>query len=267
MKKPALCLMLSLSLIGCGGSGPPPDTRLVQLDGPTSSLKVDGEAIPEALLEAYARKRGWDLHDPGQRRQVNEMLGELLAVGMQARREGLLADPAVLAELELERLNRLGGILMERKVSEPTEEELQAEYQRQIQSIGAKEWQVAHVLFDTELRAQQFIAALEAGADFDAALSSQRGQAGVRDARDLGWVKLPQLPAALGEAISALTPGAWSRAPVQTEFGYHVVLLRATRPFTPPPYAQLRPGILETMKSRRMMEAAKAIREQAKVEF
>lgn len=267
MKKLALCLILSLSLAACGGQAPPSDTRLVQLDGPTSSLTVDGEAIPEALLEAYARKRGWDLRDPGQRTQVNEQVGELLAVGMQARRDGLLADPAVLADLELERLNRLGGILIERKAPEPTEEELQAEYQRQIQNIGTQEWQVAHVLFDAEARAQQFIAALEAGGDFDAALSSQHGQAGVRDARDLGWIKLPQLPATLGEAISALTPGTWTQVPVQTEFGYHVALLRQTRPFAAPPYAQLRQGILETMESRRALETAKAIRDQAKIEF
>lgn len=268
MKKLCFCLALSLSLAACGGSeAPQADARLVKLDGPVSSLKVDGEAIPEALLEAYARKRGWDLRDPGQRTQVNEQVGELLAVGMQARRDGLLDDAAVLADLELERLNRLGGILMERKAPEPTEEELQAEYQRQVDMIGGQEWRVAHVLFDAEARAQQFLAALEAGANFDTALSSQAGQAGVRDARDLGWIKRPQVPAALGEALAALAPGSWTKAPVQTEFGYHVALLRETRPFAAPPYQQLRQGILDTMKSRRALEAAKAIREQAKVEF
>jgi hypothetical protein len=105
---------LMLILTGCSGGDANSDARLVQLEGERSSLKVNGEAIPEALVQAYARKRGWELRDPGQREQAYDQLAELLAVAMEARKQGMLADAQVLADLELERLNRLSGLMIER---------------------------------------------------------------------------------------------------------------------------------------------------------
>ena len=103
MKKITLAAAASVLLLlsGCG-SNEGADARLVQLPGADSSLKVNGEAVPEALVEAYARKRGWELRDPGQRDQAYDQLAELLAVAMEARKRGMLDDEQVLADLELD---------------------------------------------------------------------------------------------------------------------------------------------------------------------
>ena len=117
MKKFAMAAASAWLLLvaGCGGgSDSTVDARLVRLPGDSSGLKVNGEAVPEALVEAYARKRGWELRDPGQREQVYDQLAELLAVAMEARKRGMLDDEQVQADLELERLNRLSGLMIER---------------------------------------------------------------------------------------------------------------------------------------------------------
>jgi peptidyl-prolyl cis-trans isomerase C len=253
-------------LAGCQQTPPATDQTLIQLSGAASGLKVNGQEIPEALVLAYARKRGWEVRDPGQREQVYDQLAELLAVAMEADKRGLLADEAVRADLELERLNRLSGLMIERSVAAVTEDDLRAAYDKELASTGAEEFQIAHILLDSDERAQQVLAALNAGASFDELLAAQAGQAGVRDAKDLGWVRRNQLPAALAEVVAGLTPGGWSTQPVATEFGFHVALLRARRPFNAPPFDQVREAIRATLTRQRAMDLAQSIKQQAKIE-
>lgn len=253
-------------LAGCSKAPESADQPLIQLDGAASSLKVNGQAVPEALVQAYARKRGWEVRDPGQREQVYDQLAELLAVAMEADKRGLLADEVVRADLELERLNRLSGLMMERGVPAPTEDELRAAYDQELVTTGTEEFQAAHILLDSAERAQQILAALAGGSNFDELLAAQAGQAGVRDAKDLGWVRRTQLPPALADVLAGLAPGTWSPQPVSTEFGFHVALLRAKRPFNAPPYEQVREGIRSALVRKRALELAKSIKEQSKIE-
>lgn len=256
----------SLLLSACNGDVEDGGQRLIQLDGAASSLKVNGQAVPEALVQAYARKRGWEVRDPGQREQVFDQLGELLAVAMAAKDQGMLDDEAVRADLELERLNRLSGLMVERSVEPVTEADLRAAYDKQLATTGTEEYQVAHILLDSAERAQQVLVALNAGTAFSDLITQQAGQAGVRDAKDLGWVRRDQVPPALADALAQLTPGTWSPQPVATEFGFHVALLRDKRPFSPPSYEQVREAIRATLTRNRAMELAKSIKEKAKIE-
>jgi peptidyl-prolyl cis-trans isomerase C len=257
---------LMLILTGCSGGDANSDARLVQLEGERSSLKVNGEAIPEALVQAYARKRGWELRDPGQREQAYDQLAELLAVAMEARKQGMLADAQVLADLELERLNRLSGLMIERGTQPVTEEDLRAAYDQELSTTGAEEMLVAHILVESAEKAAQVLAALQSGSSFDELLSAQAGQTGVRDAKDLGWVRRTQLPPALAEALSALEAGTYTPQAIATEFGFHVALLRSRRPFNAPPFEQVREGIRSSLTRKRALELGQQIRQQAKIE-
>lgn len=258
----ALCLLAACQQ----ASQPAADQALIQFQGTASGLKVNGQDVPEALVQAYARKVGWELRDPGQRAQVYDKLAELLAVAMEAEKRGLLGEEAVRAELELERLNRLSGLLIERNTPAPTEDELRAAFDRELATTGTEEYQLAHVLLDSAERAQLVLAALNAGASFDEVLAAQAGQAGVRDAKDLGWVRRTQLPPALAEVVAGLAPGTFAPQPVQTEFGFHVAYLRARRPFNAPPYEQVREGIRATLTRQRAAELGQSIVKQARIE-
>lgn len=253
-------------LAGCQQAQQATDPSLIQLQGAASGLKVNGHEIPEALVQAYARKRGWEVRDPGQREQVYDQLSELLAVAMEAEKKGLLAEESVRADLELERLNRLSGLMIERNVAPVTEEELRAAFDKELATTGSEEYQIAHILLDSGERAQQILAALAAGSSFDELLAAQAGQAGVRDAKDLGWVRRTQLPPALADVVAGLAPGTWSPQPVATEFGFHVALLRAKRPFNAPPYEQVREGIRSALMRQRALELGQSIKKQAKIE-
>jgi|CXWL01.1.fsa_nt_gi peptidyl-prolyl cis-trans isomerase C len=263
-------LLLLLLVAACSRQEPVVAAKrgLIQLDGAASALKVNGEVVPESLVAAYARKRDWDTHDPGQREQVYDQLGELIAVAQEANKRGLLTDAEVAADLELERLNRLSGLLMERAQKERpiTDEELQTAYNAQLTATGGDEFHVVHVLFESAERANLVIAALATGTSIDDVLSATAGQPGVRDAKDLGWVRRPQLPPALADAVAALAPGSYTTAPVATDYGFHVAFLREKRAFQAPAYERVRDGIRKSLETKRALDLAAEIKKAAKVE-
>ena len=260
-----LGLLTALMLAACGESSDKP-RGLIELDGAASGLKVNGEAVPQALVEAYARKRGWEVRDPGQRDQVYQQLGELLAVAMAARKQGLLDESDIQADLELERLNRLSGLMIERSAAPVTEADLRAAYDQELATTGTEEYQVSHILVDNAERAEQLLATLRTGSSFDQLISTEAGQSGVRDAKDLGWVRRNQLPPALADALAQLAPGEWTQQPVQTEFGFHVAMLRGKRPFSAPAFEQVHEAIRSSLERKRALDVAKAIKDESKIE-
>jgi peptidyl-prolyl cis-trans isomerase C len=143
--------------------------------------------------------------------------------------EGEMSRAAAL-QLENERRAVLAADVAEGVVNaDLTEERLQAAYEAQY--AGAEEeteYKAAHILVETEEAAQKLVADLEGGANF-AALAQEHsiGPSGPSGG-DLGWfgdgVMVPEFFA----AVSALEVGTVS-APVQTQFGWHVIKLEETR--------------------------------------
>lgn len=265
---PLIALSTALLLSACGDSTAPTDAAAPALlpAGSDSGLRVNGEAVSQELLEAYARMRGWNLTDPSQLAQVREKTAELVAIAQAARERGMLDDEAVQADLALERLNTIAGRLMEKEAGQsPDEAVLRAEYEREKAELGTHEYRVAHLLVDEQSKAAELAAqALSEG--FEAARIAADGQPGVRDARELGWVKRTQLPAALRPVVDALEPGSVAGEPVQSEFGWHVVSLLERRDFSPAPFEQVRAGIASAMQRKQALELSKQIIEQARIE-
>jgi len=172
----------------------------------------------------------------------------------------------VRADVELERLNRLSGLMIERNVVPVTEEEVRAAFDKELATTGTEEYQIAHILLDSAERAQQILAALNTGTSFDDLMTAQTGQAGVRDSKELGWVRRTQLPPALAEALASLSAGGFTQQPVETEFGFHVALLRARRPFNAPSYESVREAIRTTLTTQRALELGQSIKKKAKIE-
>lgn len=143
--------------------------------------------------------------------------------------EGEMSRAAVL-QLENERRAIMAADVAEDVVNaDLTEERLQAAYEALYAGAEAEtEYKAAHILVETEEEAQKLVADLEGGANF-AALAQERsiGPSGPSGG-DLGWfgdgVMVPEFFA----AVATLDVGAVS-APVQTQFGWHVIKLNETR--------------------------------------
>ncbi|MGI1662125.1 peptidylprolyl isomerase [Palleronia sp. KMU-117] len=129
-----------------------------------------------------------------------------------------------------------------------TEEAIQAAYDATFAEAGGEtEYNAAHILVETEDEAKAIVEELAAGADF-ATLAQERsvGPSGPNGG-DLGWFGAGMMVEPFEAAVFALQPGEIS-APVQTQFGWHVIQLRETRQTEAPALEEVRDQIVEEIQ-------------------
>ncbi|MGR3485459.1 MAG: peptidylprolyl isomerase [Paracoccaceae bacterium] len=190
----------------------------------------------------------------------------------QMVQQQLLADqleevPArVATTLEVERRSLLAGErLTELTAAATTEDAIRAAYDARVAGMEpAPEFDASHILVETEAEAQDIVAELEGGADF-ATLAAERstGPSGPRGGA-LGWFGPGMMVPEFEQAVMELAPGEIS-APVQTQFGWHVVRLNDTREAPLPTFAQMRDEILGEIQNATVQAALDGIEEGAQI--
>lgn len=120
---------------------------------------------------------------------------------------------------------------------------VQAAYEaRYADAEPGTEYNAAHILVETEDEAKALITELDGGADFaELAKEKSTGPSGPNGGA-LGWFGKGMMVPAFEAAVIALEPGQIS-APVQTQFGWHVVKLNESRPLDAPALASVRAEI------------------------
>lgn len=155
--------------------------------------------------------------------------------------------------LENERRAFLAATLIERVGNTPiAAADLQAAYDAQFGSVGPiTEYNASHILLDTEDDAEAVIAALAEGADF-AELARERstGPSGPNGGA-LGWFTAGMMVPTFEQAVFSLSVGEVS-APVQTQFGWHVILLNETRDQAPPAMEDVRAELEDGLRRARV---------------
>lgn len=137
-------------------------------------------------------------------------------------------------------------------VAEIPEEELQAEYDAQFGDVEAgTEYNASHILVATEGEAQSLIDELEGGADFAAlAREHSTGPSGPNGGQ-LGWFNAGMMVPSFEEAVFDLEVGEVS-GPVETQFGWHVIILNDTRDQAAPALEEVRDQLVEGLRQARV---------------
>lgn len=121
-----------------------------------------------------------------------------------------------------------------------TDEALEAAYNARFADAALEEeYNAAHILVDTLEEAQAVVARLGDGADFaETAREISTGPSGPNGG-DLGWFGVGMMVPEFEAAVIALEVGQISE-PVQTQFGWHVIILNDKRQKTAPTLQQVR---------------------------
>lgn len=140
-----------------------------------------------------------------------------------------------------------------------TEETLRAAYDEQFASVEPElEFNASHILVETEEEAQKLITELEEGADFaELAQARSTGPSGPNGGA-LGWFGKGMMVAPFEAAVLELEPGSVS-APVQTQFGWHVVRLNEVRNAGVPSFEDTRDTIAERLSEAAAQEAVESL--------
>lgn len=137
-------------------------------------------------------------------------------------------------------------------MAEIPEEELQAEYDAQFGDVEAgTEYNASHILVETEGEAQSLIDELEGGADFATlAREHSTGPSGPNGGQ-LGWFNAGMMVPSFEEAVFDLEVGEVS-GPVETQFGWHVIILNDTRDQAAPALEEVRDQLVEGLRQARV---------------
>ncbi|MEL6689837.1 MAG: peptidylprolyl isomerase [Pseudomonadota bacterium] len=146
-----------------------------------------------------------------------------------------------------------------------SEEAVRAAYDEQFGEFeGATEFNASHILVETEEEAQSLIEQLEGGADF-AALAQEfsTGPSGPNGGQ-LGWFGQGMMVPSFEAAVMELEVGGVS-APVQTQFGWHVVTLNDLRTTEPPSFEEVQGDLEGQLQSAALEEALTGLLEGAEI--
>lgn len=135
------------------------------------------------------------------------------------------------ANVTNDRRSYLSGVVIQQVISSAvTEEALQKAYDDRFKDAEPqKEYNAAHILVDSEEKAKELKAQLDGGADFaELARANSTDTGSGAQGGDLGWFGLGMMVKPFEDAVVAAEPGKVTD-PVQSDFGWHLVLVKETR--------------------------------------
>lgn len=230
---------------------------------------VNDTKITQKMLDVYARQRGVeDLANlPAERRAmlVDELINRELLY-RAALQDKLDKSGDTGAELESARLNILAGAAVRTRIEKSpamTDDNLKKEYDKFVKEMPGLEYKTRHILLDSMEKANEVIAELDKGADF-AKLVADKSAAGT-EGGELEWFQANDMVKPFADATIALEKGAYTKMPVNTQYGWHVIQLLDTRKVEPPPFDQIKSQLQLRVRNSAVEELIKSLRDKAKV--
>jgi peptidyl-prolyl cis-trans isomerase C len=233
--------------------------------------RVNGHEIRWAEVIASA-----DDLPPRYREQVESVFPALLdrlvdlrLLADAARAQGLREDPEVRQRLASYEDRVLSSVILERRLADSvTTADLRARYDALVAARrGDREIRARHILVDSKAAAQDVIARLNEGAVFiSLATELSQGSSAGRGG-DLGYFHPSRMAPAFAAAALALEPGDYTRDPVETEFGWHVILLVDRRADNIPSFLDMQAGLRKEATKEAVDRLVLSLRREASLEM
>lgn len=159
-------------------------------------------------------------------------------IAQLARSQGLINDSEVARKIAFWTERVLEEILVNRWVeSNLTDEVVMIAYEKMIGDMTIiEELRASHILVATQAEAYDAISRLESGEVFaDLAKELSLGPSGA-EGGDLNYFKYEDVIPAFSDIAFSLSIGEYTTEPVETQFGWHVILTTDRRSIEPPSY-------------------------------
>ena len=231
---------------------------------------VNGQPISQSVYNAFvAEQKAQGAPDsPELQAAVKEELVRREILAQEAKKKGMEKNPNIQGQIELAKQAVLIRAFLSDyvKANPISEAQLKAEYDVIKNNLGSTEYKSRHVLVEKEEDAKAIIAKLDKGEKFSE-LAKQSKDPGSKDkGGELGWSSPAAYVKPFGEALTKLKKGEYTKTPVQSDFGYHVIQLDDSRPANPPPFDQVKPQLQQRASQQQIETLVKELRSKAKVD-
>ncbi|WP_299479030.1 peptidylprolyl isomerase [uncultured Roseibium sp.] len=230
--------------------------------------KVGDAEITEADIAFAAQDLGQQLQrfPPDQWRAILlDVVVDMELIAQAARQDGLDQDPDFKKQVEFLELQALRNAYIAQKIDGSiTDDVLSSAYEEQFKDYeGPEEINARHILVNDKAEAESLIKELDGGADFvELAKEKSTGPSGPNGG-DLGYFGRGQMVKPFEEAVFALEAGTYTKEPVETQFGWHVIKLEDKRQQEKPAFesvaGELRQQLMREQYEAKMVELKDAI--------
>jgi peptidyl-prolyl cis-trans isomerase C len=231
---------------GAAGSAPSAATVVAKVNGDPIRLgdvAAAAQQIPQQMQGQIPPEKLFPL--------LIEQLVNGHAVQIQARKQGLDKDPKIARQMQNAADQVLQSAALQAAVlPQVTEDAIKAQYDKQYAGKpGDTEVHARHILVDSEAKAKDIIAQLDSGAKFED-LAKKYGDpkdASSQQGGDLGFFKKADMLPEFSDVAFKLKPNEYTKTPVHTRYGWHVIQVLETRVAQPPTYDQVHDEIKQEL--------------------
>jgi peptidyl-prolyl cis-trans isomerase C len=242
---------------------PQADVRLATINGVPYSLDL----FRIFYLERLQQTQSQDTPE-AQQQSFNDFIN-LVVTAQQAPALKLTERHDVQLGLELQKMKLYSSVALQAMAMDiqPTEEELKKAYDEAVKEVKQDQYKARHILVKEEAEAKKLIAELDKKADFtELAKKHSIGPAG-KNGGDLDWFTAGQMVKPFSDAAAALEKGSYTKTPVQTQFGWHVILLEDKRVAEPPSFEDAKPQLIAAIQRNKLGEQIIELRKTTKLEL
>jgi peptidyl-prolyl cis-trans isomerase C len=149
-----------------------------------------------------------------------------------------------------------------------TDADVKARYDAEIAKMPKEEEVHArHILVKTEDEAKAVIKALDEGKDFAELAKEKSTDPNKSDGGDLGFFRKGQMVPEFETAAFAMEKGSYSKTPIKTQFGFHVIKVEDRRAAPAPEFDKVKDQVKQVIMRDKYMELLKSSKAEAKIEI
>ncbi|MBW8445141.1 MAG: peptidylprolyl isomerase [Arenimonas sp.] len=149
-----------------------------------------------------------------------------------------------------------------------TEDDVKARYEKEIAALPKQEEVSArHILVKTEEEAKAIIADLDAGKDFIELAKEKSTDPNKSEGGDLGYFTKGRMVPEFEEVAFAMEKGTYTKTPVKTQFGFHVIKLEDKRDAAPPAYETVAQQVRQLVMRDKYLEIIEKAKAEQTVEI
>jgi peptidyl-prolyl cis-trans isomerase C len=253
-----------LLLAACGNAASP------AADAADVVATVNGKAIDKSEFDLYLQnvqqqsKR--EITDVERSQILDQFIAMKLAADA-AEKAGVPKQPKVEDQLALARMNVIVDAGLQKYLEDHpvTDADLKPEYDAQVAQMP-REYHARHILVEDKATADAVTKDLQGGADFAKTAEQKSKDPSAKSGGDLGWFTLDTMVKPFGDAVAALQPGQMTSAPVQSQFGWHVIKLEDSRAAAPPAFEEVKDRVKMIVQRKKLQSYLDELRKSAKIE-
>jgi peptidyl-prolyl cis-trans isomerase C len=232
---------------------------------------VNGKPVPSSRVEALVKQieaSGRQVDDAA-RAQIKEevVLREIFM--QEAQKAGVANSDEFKNQMELARQTIMIRALFAdfQKKNPVTDADVQAEYDKFVAANAGKEYKARHILVEKEAEAKAIIASLKKGGKFeDIAKKQSKDPGSGANGGDLDWAPAASYVPEFSQAMIKLAKGQVTEAPVQSQFGWHVIRVDDIRDAELPKLEDVKPQGVQQLTQQKLQKFQSDLREKAKVQ-